>query len=193
MAYKFIFASNNKGKIEEIKSMLSPRIELRSMQEAGIVADIPEPFFTFHENAHAKALYIYEKTGADCFAEDSGLVVPALDGAPGVFSARFAGEKATDQQNNDKLIAAMKDKDDFSAYYQSVICLLYKGLPYYFEGRCQGHLILAPKGTGGFGYDPLFVPDGFSSTFAELDMSVKNSISHRGAAFRALTEYLNRL
>ncbi len=187
-----IFASNNAGKLAEIQALSLPGIELISLREAGIEEDIPEPFNTFRENAWAKASYIYRKTGRDCFAEDSGLVVPALGGEPGVFSARYAGEKATDADNNHKLMDKIRDLDRPMAYYQATICLIRRGTERYFEGRCTGTLLQQPRGTGGFGYDPLFLPEGQDLTFAELPIAVKNTISHRSAAMLQLAQYFQQ-
>lgn len=188
---ELIFASNNQGKIIEIQSLTLNLIQIISLKEAGINAAIPEPYPTFKENAWAKADYIVQETGKDCFAEDSGLIVPALNGAPGVYSARYAGEPSNDKANNEKLLLAIKDIEDTSAYYQSVICLIRNSQIYYFEGKCTGKITANPRGDGGFGYDPLFIPDGYRETFAELPLSEKNKISHRGKAMRALGVFLN--
>jgi XTP/dITP diphosphohydrolase len=190
---QLIFASNNAGKIKEVQSLIPETIQVLSLKEAGIFVDIPEPFHTFHENAHAKAAYIYQSTGKNCFAEDSGLVVPALGGAPGVYSARYAGEPSNDEANNAKLLEAARNIDSKEAYYQSVICLMITGEVHYFEGRCEGQITLEPRGTGGFGYDPLFIPDGYDQTFGELPLSEKNKISHRAKAMRAFGNFLNQI
>jgi XTP/dITP diphosphohydrolase len=186
-----IFASNNKGKIIEVQSLISGDIKVVSMKDAGIIADIPEPFHTFRENAKAKAIYIQQATNSNCFAEDSGLIVPALNGDPGVFSARYAGEPSNDEANNRKLLTEIKKVSDKSAYYQSVICLLLKEDVYYFEGKCEGTITETPKGEGGFGYDPLFIPKGYHETFGELPLNVKNTLSHRGKAMALFTAFLN--
>ncbi|WP_118974901.1 RdgB/HAM1 family non-canonical purine NTP pyrophosphatase [Taibaiella koreensis] len=188
-----IFASNNKGKIIEVQTLISESITVVSLLDAGITEPIEEPFDTFRENAWAKADYVYRKTGLPCFADDSGLVVPALDGAPGVYSARYAGESANDAANNHKLLQAIAGIDRPGAYYQAVICYIDKnGDTHYFDGRCQGYLIHTPRGKGGFGYDPLFVPDGHTGTFAELSQDIKNEISHRGAAMRSFIAFLDQ-
>jgi len=186
-----IFASNNKGKIIEVQSLISDDIKVISMRDAGIHVEIPEPFFTFHENANAKASYIQQLTKSNCFAEDSGLIVPALNGEPGVFSARYAGEPSNDQNNNEKLIREIKNIEDRSTYYQSVICLILNGKTYYFEGKCDGTITDIPRGDGGFGYDPLFIPNGYDETFGELPLHVKNTLSHRGKAMKLFTTFLN--
>lgn len=190
---KLIFASNNKGKLIEVQSMIRNNISIITLQEAGVLEDIAEPYDTFEQNAWAKASYVYGKTGLNCFAEDSGLVVPALDGAPGVYSARYAGEPSNDAANNAKLVAAIADVNDRYAYYQSVICLMLGGTAHYFQGKCEGTLRTEPRGDGGFGYDPLFVPLGQNLTFAEIPLEEKNKISHRGAAMHLFTALLNEL
>ncbi len=173
--------------------MIREDIGLKTLKEAGVWDELPEPYDTFQQNAWSKADYVYRKTGLDCFAEDSGLVVPALNGEPGVYSARYAGEPTNDTANNEKLIKALAGVEDTDAYYQSVICLMLQGTPHYFEGRCVGKVQTVPRGDGGFGYDPLFVPEGWTLTFAEIPLDEKNKISHRGAAMRAFTEFLNGL
>jgi XTP/dITP diphosphohydrolase len=187
-----IFASNNKGKIIEVQSMIPDDIKVVSMKDAGIEVEIPEPFDTFRDNAKAKAIYIKNITGQNCFAEDSGLIVPALDGKPGVFSARYAGEPSNDQNNNQKLLRELNKVADKSAYYQSVICLLLDEEIHYFEGKCEGSITETPKGDGGFGYDPLFVPEGYQQTFGELPLEIKNTLSHRGKAMKLFTEFLHK-
>lgn len=188
-----IFASNNQGKLKEVQSMLKKDINILTLKDAGVNEDLPEPYDTFEQNAWSKADYVYRKTGLDCFAEDSGLVVPALGGAPGVYSARYAGQPTDDTANNNKLIATIAGIDDRYAYYQSVICLALKGQVYYFEGKCEGTIITQPRGDEGFGYDPLFIPLGWNETFAEIPLNEKNKISHRGAAMKLLTAFLNEL
>lgn len=188
---ELIFASGNKGKLRELQQLLTPAYSIKTLKELGIAEALPEPYFTFRENAWSKARYVSEKTGKNCFAEDSGLVVPALNGAPGVLSARYAGVPSNDQNNNQKLLEALRGVPDKSAYYQSVICLIGPEQVHYFEGRCAGHITLSPKGNDGFGYDPLFIPDGFDLTFAEMEPELKNKISHRGKAVRQLAEFLN--
>jgi XTP/dITP diphosphohydrolase len=190
---ELIFASNNTGKIFEIQSLIPPSIKIIPLKEAGIYVDIPEPYDTFKQNAWAKADYIFQSTGKNCFAEDSGLVVPALNGAPGVYSARYAGEPSNDKANNEKLLQAIKDINNKEAYYQAVICLILGEDIYYFEGKCEGTLTSIPKGTGGFGYDPLFIPNGYDQTFAELPLAEKNKISHRAAAMQQFSSFLNNL
>jgi XTP/dITP diphosphohydrolase len=187
-----IFASNNKGKIIEVQSLIPPEITVISMKDAGIDTDIAEPFDTFRDNAKAKAAYIKNITGQNCFAEDSGLIVPALNGEPGVFSARYAGEPSNDHNNNQKLLAEIQKLSDKRAYYKSVICLLLDDETHYFEGKCEGSITETPKGDGGFGYDPLFIPEGYEQTFGELSLEIKNTLSHRGNAMKLFTEFLHK-
>jgi len=188
---ELIFASNNAGKLAEVKLLLHEHYQLRTLKESGIMEALPEPFHTFRENAWSKAGFVSGKTGRNCFAEDSGLVVPALSGAPGVFSARYAGLPSDDARNNQKLLQNMAGITDRNAYYQSVICLFFNGNVYYFEGRCFGTIASGPHGNGGFGYDPLFIPDGYDRTFASFELDEKNKISHRGIAVRKLAAFLN--
>lgn len=188
---ELIFASNNKGKLRELQQLLANNYQIKTLKELGITEELPEPYFTFQENAWSKAHYVSEKTGGNCFAEDSGLVVPALNGAPGVLSARYAGEPSDDEHNNQKLRNALQNIPDRSAYYQSVICLVLAGEIHYFESKCFGQITLSPKGDGGFGYDPLFIPEGFNLTFAEMEPGLKNKISHRGKAVMQLAAFLN--
>lgn len=184
-----IIASNNKGKLLEIQLIIGNDINLITLKEISIFEEIPEPYFTFEENAKAKAKYVYDKTGIDCFAEDSGLVVPSLGGAPGVFSARYAGRHGDDRLNNEKLLLELKDSKDRSAYYQSVICCCLQGEFHYFKGKCEGSITFAAQGEGGFGYDPLFVPSGYDHTFGNLSITIKNKISHRAKALDQFREF----
>ncbi|WP_276131692.1 RdgB/HAM1 family non-canonical purine NTP pyrophosphatase [Polluticoccus soli] len=186
---ELVIASNNAGKIREIRSMID-NISLLSLKDIGFSDEIPEPYDTFEQNAHIKAETIHRFSGKSVFADDSGICVPALGGAPGVFSARYAGVGASDEDNLQKLLAETATKDNRSAYYKAVICLIWKGETHYFEGVCHGSLLSEKRGTGGFGYDPIFVPDGYEQTFAELPLDVKNNISHRGKAVRAMVAFL---
>lgn len=188
---QIIFASHNQHKLTEIQKILPDNITLSSLTDEGIFEDIEEPHFTFKENAKAKALYVYQKTGKACFAEDSGLVVPSLNGEPGVFSARYAGLPSNDQKNNEKLIAAIQKVSDKSAYYQTVICFINKDSVYYFEGKCDGTILTGARGERGFGYDPLFVPEGEMRTFAEMSLEEKNKISHRAKAVAQFVDFLH--
>ncbi|MBS1644627.1 MAG: RdgB/HAM1 family non-canonical purine NTP pyrophosphatase [Bacteroidetes bacterium] len=180
-----ILASNNSGKIKEIKNLL-PGWDIRSMRDAGYLEEIPEPFESFRENAFQKANTLYQWSGISSLADDSGLCVHALNNAPGVHSAHYAGQHGADQANNEKLLAALQGKDDRSAHYVAVLCLILNGSAYYFEAQCPGTIAPSPRGNGGFGYDPLFIPDGYNQTFGELDPSIKKTISHRAKALAQL-------
>lgn len=188
---KLIFASNNHNKLGEIQKLITGNIEIITLKEAGIFEELPEPFHTFKENAWSKASYAADKTGLPCFAEDSGIIASSLGNEPGVFSARYAGEPANDERNNTKLLDRLLGNTDRSAYYQATICFISGKEVSYFEGRCPGTIAEVPQGSGGFGYDPLFIPKGFTETFAELPLSTKNSISHRGKAVTAFIDFLN--
>ncbi len=165
-------------------------ISLLSLKDIGFTNDIPEPYHTFEENAHIKASTIHQYCGKNVFADDSGICANALDGAPGVISARYAGEPADDERNLQKLLEELKNQTDRTGYYKAVICLIWEGQAYYFEGVCNGTIIESKRGTGGFGYDPIFVPDGYDKTFAELPLDIKNEISHRGKAVRKMVAFL---
>lgn len=188
---ELIFASNNPGKLKEVKALLPKPYQLISLKEAGIFEELPEPFHSFRENAWSKANHVFSQTGKMCFSEDSGLVVPALGGAPGVFSARYAGAPSNDRRNNEKLLEQLEHIDDRRAYYECVICLVQHDDIHYFGGKCHGNIARQLEGEGGFGYDPLFVPEGFTKTFAQLDSSVKNEISHRAEALKKLVDFLS--
>lgn len=186
---ELVIASNNAGKIREIRSMID-NLSLLSLKDIGFTEEIPEPYDTFEQNAHVKAETIHKFSGKNVFADDSGICVPALNGAPGVFSARYAGAGASDEDNLQKLLAETATKDNKSAYYKAVICLIWNGETHYFEGVCNGRLLEEKRGAGGFGYDPIFVPDGYEQTFAELPLDIKNNISHRGKAVRDMVAFL---
>ncbi|RYD95703.1 MAG: RdgB/HAM1 family non-canonical purine NTP pyrophosphatase [Sphingobacteriales bacterium] len=188
-----ILASNNAGKIKEINELLDGTHHIISLQAAGIKEDIPEPFFTFKENALAKAKYAFEKTGIVTFAEDSGLVVPALNGDPGVFSARYAGEPKNDLANTQKLLKELDGIKDRDAYYTTVICIAGLDTMHYFSGKCEGRIAAGMKGNGGFGYDPVFIPDGYDQTFGQLPAALKSAISHRAKAMKAFIAFLSTL
>lgn len=190
---KFIFATNNQGKINEMCQLSGDDIKIITLKEAGIFEELPEPYDTFEKNAWSKANYVFQKTGKNCWAEDSGLVVPALDGAPGVFSARYAGTPSDDHKNNEKLLMALNMQQDRKAWYQATICLIFQGTPHYFEGKCPGTISKEYKGNKGFGYDPLFIPRGYQQTFGELDAAIKNKISHRAKAFQQLAQFLREI
>lgn len=189
---KLVFATHNPNKFKEIKSMLPSHIELLSLTDIGCVEDIEETGDTIDENAMIKAEYVRNHYGYDCFADDTGLEVESLAGAPGVFSARYAGEEKNDEANIEKLLDQLKKRDDRSARFKTVIALNLKGNQNLFTGICEGTILEEKTGNSGFGYDPIFQPKGYSKSFAEMDMSEKAKISHRGIAFRELVEYLTK-
>lgn len=164
-------------------------VELLRMKDIGYTEDIAEPYMTFEENALAKARAIYKFSGENVFADDSGICVHALGGQPGVDSAHYSGER-DDEKNLQKILTELKGNENRSAYYKAVICLIWKGETYYFEGICEGWITEEKRGNGGFGYDPIFIPDGYDKTFGELDPEVKNAISHRGKAVRKMVAFI---
>jgi XTP/dITP diphosphohydrolase len=189
---ELVMASNNKGKIREIKEMLQD-VQLLSLTDIGFTEDIPEPWHTFEENAYAKAWAIFSFSGKNVFADDSGICVRHLAGRPGVDSAHYSG-KRDDEANLQQVLHDMKGVADRSAWYKAVICLVWDGTVHYFEGICEGTLLEEKRGAGGFGYDPIFIPEGYEQTFAELSPEVKNAISHRGKAVRQMVAFIkNRL
>lgn len=165
-------------------------LELLSLADIGFAEEMEEPFHTFEENALAKASAVFGFCGKNVFADDSGLCVPALGGAPGVDSAHYSGTR-NDEENLQKLLKELEGTDDRRAFYKAVICLIWSGDVYYFEGICNGCISVEKRGTGGFGYDPLFIPDGYDLTFGALPLAVKNEISHRGIAMRKMAAFLN--
>ena len=188
---KIIFASNNKHKAEEIRAILGAQFDIITLKEAGITIDIPEPHETLTENAREKSMVIHRLTGMDCFSEDTGLEVDALNGAPGVKSARYAGEQASAEDNLKKLLDEMKGAANRKARFSTVISLVLNGQEYIFEGDCEGMITDKASGTAGFGYDPVFMPAHHDKTFAELGIEVKSSISHRKKAIEKMTAFLS--
>ena len=188
---KLVFATNNAHKLEEIRAILGNKVEILSLNDINCHADIPETADTLQGNAALKAQYIYKNYGLDCFADDTGLEVEALNGAPGIYSARYAGGEGHDSEANmKKLLSEMQDKDNRKARFRTVICLIEGGEEHFFEGIVNGSIIRERKGGAGFGYDPVFMPDGYSETFAEMGNDEKNKISHRARAVKKLCEYL---
>ena len=185
-----IFATNNNNKIQEVRSILEGTFEIQSLSEAGIHIEIPEPFLTLEENACEKARVIYKMTNANCFAEDTGLEVAALNGEPGVKSARYAGEGRDFSNNIDKLLTKLESIENPKAQFRTVICLLLDGEQHIFEGLCKGTIIAERRGQSGFGYDPVFIPDGSDKTFAEMSLDEKNVFSHRKKAIQKLVNFL---
>lgn len=189
MKQKIVFATNNAHKLEEVAAILGDNYEVLSLREIGCDADIPETADTFAGNALQKAQYVKEHYGYDCFADDSGLEVDMLDGAPGIYSARYSGGGA--EANMDKLLLNLKGKSNRGAQFRTVIALLIGDETEIFEGVVRGTIIEERRGDGGFGYDPIFVPEGYDLTFAQLGSGVKNGISHRAKAVKQLAQYLN--
>lgn len=188
---KLIFATNNHHKAEEIRSLLSGQFTIITLREAGIDMDIPEPFDTLEENAREKAATVYNLTGISCFGEDTGLEANALNGEPGVKSARYAGEERNFAANIKKLLDRLKDKTDKTARFRTVISLILNGVEYQFEGICEGRITGQARGEKGFGYDPVFIPDNARHTFAEMSLQEKNQYSHRAKAVEQLIRFLN--
>ncbi|MCZ8373217.1 non-canonical purine NTP diphosphatase [Phocaeicola sp. KGMB11183] len=190
---KLVFATNNAHKLEEIRAILGDKVEVLSLKDIQCDVDIPETADTLEGNAVLKAEYIYRHYGLDCFADDTGLEVEALNGAPGVYSARYAGGEGHDSEANmRKLLAEMEGKTNRKAQFRTAICLIEGGAEHLFEGVVKGEIIEEKRGASGFGYDPVFMPEGYTETFAEMGSEEKNRISHRARAVQALCAYLNR-
>lgn len=190
--HELIFATNNRHKVDEIRAILAGAYDIISLDEAGINVDIPEPFENLTDNAVEKASVIYRLTGKDCFGEDTGLEVEALNGAPGVKSARYAGNERSFSKNITKLLNNLAGCDNRKAQFRTVIALMLDGRPYTFEGTCKGLIIASVRGTNGFGYDPVFVPEGAEKTFGEMNMEEKNIFNHRKKAVDQLVEFLKK-
>ena len=189
---KIVFATNNKHKLEEIKDILGKDFEIVSLVEIGCHEDIPETGLTLEENARQKSTYIVEHYNHDCFADDTGLEVDALNGEPGVHSARYAeGTDHDSEANMRKLLSKMSNVKDRTARFRTVISLIINGVEHQFEGRVEGRIATEKHGKEGFGYDPIFIPEGYNKSFAELGEEVKNQISHRARAVKKLAEYLS--
>ena len=190
MMKKLIFATHNPNKLAEIKSTIRT-FEVVGLKEIGIHEDIAETGLTLEENALIKSQYIYQKTGLSCFADDTGLEVDALGGRPGVYSARYSGDKATANDNMKKLLSEMEGQKNRNARFRTVIWLILNGKKYSFEGQVEGEILHQTTGKDGFGYDPIFKPTGFDQSFAEMTMKQKNEISHRGVAVKKLLHFLS--
>ncbi|MCB2220826.1 MAG: non-canonical purine NTP diphosphatase [Bacteroidetes bacterium] len=187
---KLVFATNNEHKLDEIRHILDSSIRIQSLTEIGCMEDIPETANTLEGNAQLKANYIHEKYNLDCFADDTGLEIEALGGKPGVFSARYAGPGHNHQKNMDKVLVELGGEINRKAQFRTVIALILDGKKYSFEGIVEGKILTEKHGDKGFGYDPIFQPDGFNVSFAEMDLKDKNEISHRGKAVRKLVDFL---
>lgn len=190
--YTLIFATNNAHKVEEIQSLVGPDFKIIPLKEAGIDIDIPEPHDSFQDNASEKARTIFAMTNQNCFSEDTGLEIEALNGAPGVKSARYAGEQRDFQSNIDKVLLELKHIENRNAQFRTVICLIWENKEYFFEGICAGHIANEMQGAKGFGYDPIFIPAGSDKCFAEMTMDEKNSFSHRQKAVTKLFDFLRK-
>jgi XTP/dITP diphosphohydrolase len=189
---KLIFATNNQHKVEEIQAAIGNDLEIIPLKQAGINIDIPEPHDTLEANASEKSRTIHRLTGQHCFSEDTGLEVEALNGEPGVKSARYAGEDKAFEKNIEKLLAKMGNTENRRARFRTVISLIWEGQEWLFEGICEGTIIREPYGAGGFGYDPVFVPTGSNRTFAEMTMAEKNELSHRKKAADKLVLFMHK-
>ena len=187
---QLIFATNNLNKIKEIRLVLGKKFDIITLQEAGIHIDIPEPHSTLEANALEKSSVIYKLINKNCFSEDTGLQVEALNGEPGVKSARYAGEERSFKDNINLLLKNLQEKENRNAKFRTIISLILKGKEYQFEGVCEGHITKEEKGNNGFGYDTIFVPFGSNKTFAEMDMDEKNTFSHRKKAMQKLIDFL---
>ena len=190
---ELVFASNNPHKLKEISALAGEHFQIISLQELGCTDEIPETGETLEENAVQKAMYVYEKFGVNCFADDTGLEIRALDGAPGVITARFAGEGCTPQDNIHKTLEVMKEHSDRLARFRTVIACIIDGEEYLFEGEVYGTIATEQMGVEGFGYDPIFVPEGYEQSFAQMPLSLKNTMSHRGRATKEFMKFLHEI
>ena len=190
MLKEIVFATNNKNKLRELREIVGDKFRILSLDEIGCNDEIEENGATFAENALIKARYVKEHYGYDCFADDSGLEVDALGGAPGVYSARYAGEPSDSEKNIDKLLSELAGKTERSARFRTVFALILGEEIHYFDGAVEGEIIEQRSGSDGFGYDPIFLPEGIKLTFAEMSHTEKNAISHRGNATRKLIAFL---
>ncbi len=188
---KLVFATNNPNKVQEVQAMISSGIQLLSLADIGCTVDIPETSSTIEGNAIQKVQYVKERYGYDCFADDTGLEVDILDGEPGVYSARYAGKAKDSDANMCKLLEKLKEQENRNAHFKTVIALSINGNLETFTGICQGKITKYKRGDQGFGYDPIFLPNGFDKTFAELSLEQKNSISHRALAIKQLVAFLS--
>ncbi len=188
-----VFATNNPHKLEEIRAVAGDKIKILSLKDIGCTDDIPETAPTLEGNASQKSRFIWQKYGINCFADDTGLEVEALGGKPGVYSARYAGTEHDHEKNMDKVLSELKEIQNRKARFRTVISLILDNKEYFFEGVVAGFILTERHGTKGFGYDPIFRPEGYQQSFAEMKPEEKNKISHRGRAVRKLVEFLNTL
>ncbi len=190
---QLVFATNNQNKVKEVQNLIPSHIKLLSLKDIGCFEDVPETQPNIKSNAVQKAEYINLHYGFDCFADDTGLEVEALNGAPGVFSARYAGPQRNDNDNMSLLLENLKEKDNRNAQFKTVVALHLNNNLDTFTGICKGEITSSKQGDKGFGYDPIFKPNGYDNTFAQMDLELKNSIGHRGKAVQQLVAFLNRL
>jgi XTP/dITP diphosphohydrolase len=189
---ELLFATNNRHKLREILEITGQDIKIMSLSDVALDTEIPETAETLEGNALQKARFVYERTGRDCFADDTGLEIDALEGRPGVYSARYAGDGCTFADNVRKVLAEMEGRKNRSARFRCVICLIAGGKEHLFEGIVEGEILTAPEGEGGFGYDPVFRPEGSAVSFAAMPPDAKNAVSHRGRAMRAMVGFLGK-
>lgn len=187
---EIIFATNNKHKLQEIRNILPNKFKIKSLEEINFTGEIPETNPTIKQNAAQKAHFIYQKYKINCFADDTGLEIPSLHNQPGVYSARYAGENASYQDNVLKVLQNMQNKTNRNAQFITVICLIFNDKEYFFEAIIKGKITHYPRGEKGFGYDPIFVPEGYEKTYAQISPEEKNTISHRALATQKLTKFL---
>ncbi len=192
MPVRLIFATNNRHKLEEVAAKINDEIQLLTLEDIGCKDDIEETGSTFEENAGIKSRYVYNQYHLNCFGDDSGLIVDALNGEPGVYSARYAGEHGDHAANINKVLEKLKGARDRKARFKTVVSLIWDGDEHLFEGIVEGTIRHQPVGSGGFGYDPIFQPDGYNITFAEMSLEEKNKISHRAKAMEKLITFLNK-
>ena len=190
---QLIFATHNKNKLKEVNSLIPKSIELLSLDDINFNSEIEETASTIEGNALLKAKTIFQKTNINCFADDSGLIVDALNGEPGVFSARYAGIQKNDDANMNKLLENLHYETNRNAHFKTIMALIIGGKEYLFEGKIEGKIITKKLGTNGFGYDPIFIPNGYNETFSQLDAETKNTISHRAKALKKMLEFLKTI
>jgi XTP/dITP diphosphohydrolase len=189
---QIVFATNNQHKLSEISSILKGKYEVKGLKDIGFRGEIPETGTTLKENASIKSKFVSENFNMNCFSDDTGLEIDALGGKPGVYSSRYAGEEANAEKNIEKVLNEMKNAANRTACFRTVISLKMNDEEYYFEGKVVGQIISEKRGNTGFGYDPIFIPDGYNKTFAEMDLVQKNQISHRAAAMAKLIDFLEK-